>query len=145
MALFSLDEFPDVDGVIALNRRVGQMRQDPGVTWEIVNAMGYATPSRGDLDFGDSPLYRMTLVRPYFSGLSPQLEPEFHAEIFQRLEEAGGRLIIGCKCAEEQWSAFFLEAWPSFDAIMKHVTSMRDLMRRYQVVWDTESYIGVKT
>ena len=52
--------------------------------------------------------------------------------------------MIGCRAVEEQFGAFFVEGWPSFDAVMKHIGAMRELQRTSGIVWQTVSYLGAK-
>jgi len=133
-------------GCLAIAFGVEQLgSQEHGVSWQALDALGHRRPGRGDLEVGEAPLYRVSLLTPYLpNGLSAELTQELYGAIFQRLEANGGRVVVGCRTVEEQWSSFFVEAWPGFDALAAHVAAMRELQARYGVQWQAESYIGVK-
>jgi hypothetical protein len=140
----SLQKWPDTESIACFRKRVAEIRRDHGLTWEGSSVMGYHNPDRGDLKIPDVPLYRFIRLAPYVSPQSDELHRSMGAEIWTSIEECGGQLIGGFSSVEERWGSFFVEAFQSFDGILKHVKAMRELMRRYKVAWSVESFIGVR-
>ena len=143
--LFGLEKWPDLQSLVGFMKVIDGIRMERGAAWEGENYLGRPTPGRGDQRIGSDPIYRVSLLRPYVTSfLSHEMQQAMYAEIFEKLTAAGGRLVLGCRTIEEHRHAFFLEAWPDFDAVYQHVAAMRELQQRYRVQWQAESYLGVK-